>query len=78
MNSKQRRSIARKLKYNITLEFHPDSYTSEFDVKITRGISWCKKKCTGVYSVDDSSFYEKVIFSFEKERDAIFFALKWQ
>ena len=78
MNSKQRRSISRKSKYKITLEFHPDYYSFEFDDKVERGINWCKKKCTGFYSIDDNSFYEKVIFTFEKEKDAVLFALKWQ
>ena len=78
MNSKQRRSIARKSKYKITLEFHPDHYTFEFDDKVDKAISWCKKKCAGFYNIDSNSFFEKVIFSFEKERDAIFFALKYQ
>jgi hypothetical protein len=78
MNSKQRRSISRKLKHKITLEFHPDHYYPEFDDKVEKGMIWCKKKCTGVYSVDVESYFEKVIFHFEKERDAIIFALKWQ
>jgi hypothetical protein len=78
MNSQQRRNIARKLKYKITLEFHPDYYTFEFDDRVEEGTNWCKKKCTGFYRIDDDSFFEKVIFYFEKERDAIVFALKWQ
>ena len=78
MNSKQRRNIARKSKYNITLEFNPDHYYPEFDDKVEKGIEWCKKKCTGFYNIDTESYFEKVIFTFEKEKDATFFALKWQ
>ena len=80
MNSKQRRNISRKLKYHITIEFHPDNYHFGFDDKVEKGIKWCEKKTTGVYSIDTESYYDvqKVIFRFEKERDAIIFTLKWQ
>ena len=77
MNSKQRRSIARKLKYQITIPIQGESYYYEFDEKIINCITWCKKKTSGVYSVD-KHYAEKAIFHFEKERDAIVFALKYQ
>jgi hypothetical protein len=77
MNSKQRRNIARKLKYQITILTQVESYYFEFDEKIVNCLLWCKKKATGFYSIDNQ-YAEKAIFSFEKERDAIVFALKWQ
>ena len=77
MNSKQRRSITRKLKYQITILTQGESYYFEFDEKIVNCLLWCKKKATGFYSIDNQ-YVEKAIFSFEKERDAIVFALKWQ
>jgi hypothetical protein len=78
MNSKQRRNLTRKLKYHITMGFDPENYIPAFDDNVDRAIKWCRKKTTGAYNVDIESFYEKVIFSFEKERDAIIFTLKWQ
>jgi hypothetical protein len=77
MNSKQRRSIVRKFKYKITLQFIPGHYDPVFDDNVDKAETWCKKKCAGLYKIDSESYFEKVIFSFEKERDAIFFALKW-
>ena len=78
MNSKQRRNLTRKLKYHITLGFDSEKYIPAFDDHIDRAIKWCRSKTTGAYTVDIESFYEKVIFSFEKECDAIIFTLKWQ
>ena len=78
MNSKQRRSITRKLKYHITLGFTPGNYNLEFDENVDKAIAWCKKKTSGFYTIDSDSYFEKVIFNFEKERDAIIFTLKWQ
>lgn len=77
MNSKQRRNIARKLKYQITIPVQGESYYYEFDEKIINCILWCKKKASGIYSID-TQYGEKAIFTFEKERDAIVFALKYQ
>jgi len=78
MNSKQRRSIARKLKYHITMGFDPENYIPAFDDNVYKAISWCRKKTTGAYHIDSDTYFEKVIFRFEKERDAIIFTLKWQ
>jgi len=77
MNSKQRRSITRKLKYQITILIQGESYYFEFDEKIVNCLLWCREKAKGVYSIDNQ-YAQKVIFSFEKERDAIVFALKYQ
>jgi hypothetical protein len=77
MNSKQRRSIARKLKYQIIIPITGEAYYYEFDEKIINCITWCKKKASGVYSVN-TQYGNKAIFNFEKERDAIVFALKYQ
>lgn len=78
MNSKQRRNLTRKLKYHITLEFEPGNYNIEFDDNVDKAIKWCKKKTSGFYTIDSDTYFEKVIFRFEKERDAIIFTLKWQ
>ena len=78
MNSQQRRNLTRKLKYHITLGFDPGNYNLEFDDNVDKAIAWCKKKTSGFYTIDGDSYFEKVIFKFEKERDAIIFTLKWQ
>jgi hypothetical protein len=77
MNSKQRRNLTRKLKYQITIPIVGESYYYEFDEKIINCITWCKKKATGFYSID-TQYAAHAIFHFEKERDAIVFALKYQ
>ena len=78
MNSKQRRNLTRKLKYHITLGFDPGNYNIEFDDNVEKAIAWCKKKTSGFYTIDSDTYFEKVIFRFEKERDAMIFTLKWQ
>ena len=57
MNSKQRRNLARKLKYHITLGFDPGNYNLEFDENVEKAIEWCIKKTTGAYYVDGDTYF---------------------
>lgn len=75
MNSKQRRKFNRTQNHTITVYANQFERYASFDEETIKARSWCKKKCKGTYYAKHD--WDKTIFSFSLERDAVFFALKW-
>jgi hypothetical protein len=75
MNSRQRRIFNRTQNHVITLHSNQYKRFLEFDETIQRARQWCKKKCKGAHTTKHD--WDKSIFTFQLERDAVIFALKW-
>lgn len=72
MNASQRRQYKRKTEHSVTLEIKEDRYY-QFDLRIAKAKKFCKRKCKGFWTFE--SDWNKGIFKFQKERDAVYFGL---
>lgn len=72
MNSSQRRTINRKHPYHISM-IGKRNY--EFYDSVDAAEKWCKKKCAGGFY--STACTDGVLFRFAREKDAVFFALKF-
>lgn len=75
MNSSQRRKLKRELPYSIYLEAEQGMPYFEHDDKVLDARHWCKRHTTGTHKV--TTFWDKAVFNFSNEGDAVHFALKW-
>ena len=75
MNSRQRRTFNRTQNHAITLYAIQYKKYSVLDEATQQAQKWCKKKCKGMYNT--KHYWDKSIFTFQLEHDAVIFALKW-
>lgn len=75
MNSSQRRKLKRACQYAIKLVPEKNWEYSEHYINVQGARAWCNKnvKC---YTV--TYYWDVAEFKFTREKDAVFFALKWQ
>jgi hypothetical protein len=74
MNSSQRRKLKREYPYYIKLVAKPAEAYFKHDDRVEDAREWCNKNTKG-YTTNKS--WDHTIFKFIKEKDAVFFALKW-
>jgi len=74
MNSQQRRQYKRKTEHAVTLHIKEERYYY-FDMRIEKAKKFCKRKCKGFWAHEAD--FNKVIFRFQKESDAVYFGLMW-
>lgn len=75
MNSAQRRKFNRTQNHTITLKCEQYDRYVNFDNATVAARKWCKKNCKGAYN--HSHDWNESVFTFQLQRDAVYFALKW-
>ena len=75
MNSSQRRKVKREFPHVIKLNAEANKRYFEHDEKVMIARNWCKSKCRGGFKVKTD--WDHTEFQFAKEKDAVYFALKW-
>ena len=76
MNALQRRKNRREHPYVMVMTVSNEKNYYEFDNKVEVARKWCKKKCKG-NSIVDINYYDRAVFKFANDKDAVIFGLKF-
>ena len=76
MNASQRRKSKRVHPYDMVMIVNGQKHYYEFDNDVEVASKWCKKKCKGSFIIN-KNYYDKAVFKFANEKDAVIFGLKF-
>lgn len=76
MNALQRRRTRREHPYVMVMTVSNEKNYYEFDNNVEVASKWCKKKCKGS-SIVNKNFYDRAVFRFTNDKDAVIFGLKF-
>jgi hypothetical protein len=75
MNAKMRRRTRREHPYTMTMIVSNERYY-EFDNSVDDAVKWCKKNCKDSFFTN-KNFYDRAVFKFANDKDAVIFGLKF-
>lgn len=75
MNASQRRKSKRVHPYVMVMIINGEKYYYEFDNNVEVATKWCKKKCKGSFIF--RTYFDRAVFKFANEKDAVIFGLKF-
>lgn len=76
MNSAQRRQARREFPHVVAIKAAPDERYFEHDHRVSVARTWCRKQF-GKGNFQSQTDWDHTDFKFTKEKDAMYFALKW-
>ena len=76
MNASQRRKSKRVHPYDMVMIVNGQKHYYEFDNDVEVASKWCKKKCKGSFIIN-YHHYDKAVFKFANDKDAVIFGLKF-
>jgi hypothetical protein len=76
MNSAQRRQARREFAHIVTMSASQHRVYFEHDARVDLAVKWCQKQFgRGSWRMTEGWF--RTEFKFAREKDAVYFALKW-
>ncbi len=76
MNSAQRRQARREFAHIVSMSANQHRLYLEHDAEVARAAKWCQKQF-GKGSWRMAERWARADFKFAREKDAVYFAMKW-
>lgn len=76
MNSAQRRQARREFPHIVTMQARENRRYFEHDDRVAKACTWCRRQF-GSKGWRLSEGWQHAEFKFAREKDAVYFALKW-
>ena len=76
MNSAQRRQARREFAHTVSISANRHRLYRDHDAEVSQAVKWCRKQFSrGSWRMAEG--WARADFKFAREKDAVYFALKW-